>query len=170
MLTVLKRAAIIAHVISLILSNTASFRDWASKCSMADSDGSIPGVPIEPPLTADFVRGAEIFSKVRASGSGASLWDCVAAAIEERKSTPEEMQQAVDQGCTIMDPTGARIATSADLDRITRGAPCDTIRFKPRTEADRQEAIEAARKSTRMGGKTIIIEPPHEKNTGCAVQ
>lgn len=131
---------------------------------MADSDGSIPGVPIEPPLTVDFVRVAEIFR----SGSGASLWDCVAAAIEE--STPEEMQQAVDQGCTIMDPTGARIATSADLDRITRGAPCDTIRFKPRTEADRQEAIEAALQSTRMGGKTIIIEPPHEKNTGCAVQ
>ena len=134
-----------------------------------DASGA-PAPPTEPPLTADFLRGADIFNKLKESGSGATLWDCVGAAMEERKAGLVQLQKDVDDGCVLVDPDGHTIATSADLQRITRGTTCSTIRFKPKTEKDREEAIRVARENKGGAGRTIIIEPPSEKNVGCCLQ
>jgi len=130
-----------------------------------------------PPVTRDFVRGADIFKKLQSGemdvADAVTLWDCIGVAVEERRIGLDELREQA-KTAVIVGPDGRTVTSSSELEKVVgRGTTYSTIRFKPKTVEDQQAAIKMAREHPNGGGRTIIIEAPaaiQEKKSECTLQ
>lgn len=105
---------------------------------------------------------ANISSRIQSSGGSEYLLVRLKNVVEEKQMSPREMQTALDRSLPkdVVVITEGRYTTEQQLkdDAKKRTVDYHTVRIRPKNEAERQEAIEAAKAA--KGNKTIIIEAP----------